>query len=162
MKLKYNSGIVVYMKQYLIWFTIYASFKVISLLAKFLFHKEILTSYYSISIWHIALICFLPVLLITPNYFYIAKAVRLDERTVFYEKTAAALKKMKWKLVEEQENRFIFAASFWVAPWRDKIIVRFTEKELLLYGPRTYVERILELAKFPYGAFEISNFDQAQ
>lgn len=162
MRLKYSSGIVIYVKQYLMWVTVYGSIKILSLLAKEVFHREAFWSYYSTPLWSLALLCLLMTLAVTPNYFYITKAVRIDDREVFYEKAVDALRRMKWKLVEEQADRLVFAASLRPNPWRDKIMIRFTEKELLLYGPRTYIERLLQFAKFPYGAFEISNFEQAQ
>jgi hypothetical protein len=162
LKLKYSSGVVVYMKQFLMWFTVYGAIQVLFFLAKEIFHRETLWGFDSTGIWSFALSCLIISLATTPNYFYIAKAIRIDGKDVFYKKTVGALEKMKWKLVEERESRLVFVASLRVNPWRDKIIVRFTEKELLLYGPRIYIERILQLAKFPYGAFEISNFEQAE
>jgi hypothetical protein len=159
MKTKSNSGIVIFSKLFTFGIGMLALMGVIDKIISPILGRKISTGFLGLDVWGIFSISFIISLLSIPNYLHTVKAIRMDDQAISTELVIRAMDKMKWKIESQTEREIIFKSSFLLPPWKERIIIKFTDTELQIGGPRECVERAIQLSNFSYGAFEISNFE---
>lgn len=159
MKIKHNSGMIIFLKLLILYSLLFGLVRMAGILLNTLFNGSIADGIFIWDIREIVTVSLIISILSLSNNLYIAKAIRMDDKLLFTEMLKRVLNKMRWKLYSDSEEELVYISPFYISPWREKIIVRFTDKELQLYGPRQYVESAIKSSNFPYGAFEISNFE---
>lgn len=160
MKLKENSAIVIYFKLFITWMLFYTAIEILSSVIKIVSNKSLATGFSSMGFWGTALASTIISLFALPNYLRTTKAIRMDDKVLFTNKITSVLYKMKWEIEYQEEAEIVFKSPFLFLSWRERITIRFTDTELQIYGPREHIENAIRKAKFPYAAFEISNFEQ--
>lgn len=130
---------------------------IIQILCNKLLKTAYIIDYNQLRVVYIIPVALLLSLFSLSSYLYTTKAIRIEDKKIDEARIKHTMENMKWKIKEEQENLIIFISPLSVGLFKEKMTINFTEYEIYITGPRRFLETMISGAKFPYGAFEISN-----
>ena len=89
-------------------------------------------------------IAFVLSLIMYHRYLHVSKSIVIVNRFLAKENIKIIMKEMKWKTMSEDDNVFTFRYPFLKEFRSFKTTVRFRDTEVIIDGPKEYVDKIIE------------------
>lgn len=94
------------------------------------------------------------------RYAYMKKSISIDDMQLTIKRIESTMVKMKWNIEDDSERIKVFTPRFQLWFWKDRIRFYLTDMEVYISGPKEYVDRVIQLSKFPYAAFDITEVEE--
>ncbi|MFZ5354851.1 MAG: hypothetical protein ACOZCL_19290 [Bacillota bacterium] len=150
-----NIRIATFLKLFVSYFAVLSVINLVVIVFRSVFGLAFFRNYGLYSFASLVFTSFLYSLIIVPNFAYVRKVVRIDNKSVDSQKLKDAMERMEWKIKSESSNSIIYVSLFSSGIWNEMISINFTDMEMYIYGPKKFVKNLIILAGFTYEAYDV-------